>query len=65
MKTQMSFDDAWSALQLLVADIENDEIPLDELAAKVKEAKTLIKYCDERLRGIESDLKALNEDEAE
>lgn len=63
MKSNLSFDDAWKALQQLVTDIEGDEIPLEELAGKVKEAKDLVKYCEAKLKGIEADLKALKEDE--
>lgn len=53
---KQTFDDAWKALEKLVAEIEDETIPLDELAAKVKAAKKLIQFCEEKLRGIEKDL---------
>jgi exodeoxyribonuclease VII small subunit len=54
--SEQTFDDAWKALEKLVAEIEDETIPLDELAAKVKAAKQLIRFCEEKLRGIEKDL---------
>jgi exodeoxyribonuclease VII small subunit len=54
--SKQTFDDAWKALEKLVAEIEDETIPLDELAAKVKAAKKLIQFCEEKLRGIEKDL---------
>lgn len=63
MSNNLSFDDAWKALQQLVEDIEGDEIPLEELAGKVKEAKELVKYCEAKLKGIEADLKALKDED--
>lgn len=54
--SKQTFDDAWKALEKLVTEIEDETIPLDELATKVKAAKQLIKFCEEKLRGIEKDL---------
>ncbi|MCU0395944.1 MAG: exodeoxyribonuclease VII small subunit [Chitinophagaceae bacterium] len=53
-----TFDEAWQELEKLVAAIEDENIPLDELAEKVKAAKNLIRYCEEKLRSIENDLKS-------
>ena len=65
MKNNLSFDEAWAALNKLVADLEDETIPLDDLAAKVKDAKILIGYCDAKLKGIEADLKALKDSDEE
>ncbi|WP_416439438.1 exodeoxyribonuclease VII small subunit [Phnomibacter sp. MR] len=53
---ERTFDEAWQELQQLVNDIEDETLPLDALAAKVKAAKKLIRLCEEKLRGIEKDL---------
>lgn len=53
---ERTFDDAWQELQQLVSDIEDETLPLDALAAKVKSAKQLIRFCEEKLRNIEKDL---------
>ncbi len=57
MKDQMTFDKAYSEIEEIVGQIENEAIPLDQLAEKVKKAKELIAYCNEKLRNIEAELK--------
>lgn len=54
--SKLSFDTAYTNLEKIIRQIEGEAIPLDELAAKVKEAKELIRFCEEKLRGIEREL---------
>jgi exodeoxyribonuclease VII small subunit len=56
MKTKLTFDKAFSELEKLVGQIEDENIQLDELADKVKEANELIKYCETKLRTIAEDI---------
>ena len=56
MKTELTFDNAFSKLEKLVEQIEDENIQLDELAEKVKEANELIKYCETKLRTIVADI---------
>jgi len=56
MKTELTFDNAFSKLEKLVEQIEDENIQLDELAEKVKEANELIKYCETKLRTIVTDI---------
>jgi len=59
----LTFDEAYSQLEKIVRDIESDSVPLDELAARVKDAKTLISYCEQKLRSIDTELQALSGEE--
>jgi exodeoxyribonuclease VII small subunit len=59
--SKKTFDEAWQELEKLVAAIEDETLPLDELAKKVKAAKQLIRYCEEKLRSIENDLKSVED----
>jgi len=52
----LTFDTAYSELEKIIKQIEGESIPLDELAIKVKEAKELIRFCEEKLRSIENQL---------
>ncbi len=56
MKTDLTYDDAYSQLEKLVAQIEDDSIQLDTLAEKVKQANELIIMCELKLHKIESDV---------
>ncbi|MEO5892380.1 MAG: exodeoxyribonuclease VII small subunit [Ferruginibacter sp.] len=56
METSLTFDKAFSELEKLVEEIEDENIQLDTLAAKVKIANELIKYCEVNLRIITADI---------
>ncbi|MCU0334984.1 MAG: exodeoxyribonuclease VII small subunit [Chitinophagaceae bacterium] len=65
MNQEMTFDEAWQTLQQLVAEVEDESLPLDQLAEKVKAARQLVKFCEAKLRSIEQDLQQSDdEDEA-
>ena len=57
MKTDLTYDEAYSQLEKLVAQIEDDSIQLDTLAEKVKQANVMIEICETKLRKIETDVK--------
>jgi len=56
METNLTFDKAFSELEKLVEQIEDENIQLDTLAEKVKAANELIRFCETRLRDIASDI---------
>jgi len=56
MKKNLTYSKAFSELEKLVGQIEDDKIQLDTLADKVKQAKELIKFCEIKLRTIETDV---------
>ncbi len=51
-----TYSEAYSKLEKLVAQIESDDIQLDTLANKVKQANELIEFCEEKLRAIEREV---------
>lgn len=53
----MNYNKAYGELLKLVDEIEDDAIQLDALAGKVKQARELIEYCENSLRGIEAEVK--------
>jgi exodeoxyribonuclease VII small subunit len=60
MKSNLTFDKAFSDLTKLVNQIEDDKIQVDTLSEKVKEANELIKFCETKLRTIDSEIKRNN-----
>jgi exodeoxyribonuclease VII small subunit len=56
MKEKITFDEAYKAIEKIVMEIEQETIPLDQLAEKVKEAKSLIAFCNNKLKDIEAEL---------
>lgn len=58
----LTFDKAYSDLSKLVDQIEDDKIQLDKLADKVKQAKELINFCENKLRTIDQDVNEVLKD---
>lgn len=67
MSKNISYTEAFEELQQIVSDIEQGEISVDELSAKVKRAAELIAICKEKLTTTGEDvnkiLKKLEEGE--
>lgn len=59
MSKQSTYDEAIKELQTIVEQLQNNEISMDDLAAKVKRAAALIKYCQNKLRSTEEDIQNL------
>ncbi len=57
----MTYQEAYDQLSTLVYEIENEEVPLDELPNKIRQATELITFCQERLRAVETEYQAVIE----
>lgn len=53
VKTELNYEAAHEELTQIVADIENEDVSVDELAKKVQRAAELIKFCSGKLRSTE------------
>jgi exodeoxyribonuclease VII small subunit len=53
----MTYSLALTELQQIICEIESEEINVDVLAKKVKRAAYLIKFCKDRLRNTEEEVK--------
>ncbi|MDP2654048.1 MAG: exodeoxyribonuclease VII small subunit [Candidatus Omnitrophota bacterium] len=58
----MKYSKAVKRLDEIVAKIESDEIDVDELSEKVKEAVSLIKMCKQKIEKAELEVKQAVED---
>lgn len=56
MKKDLNYSAAFSKLEELVSELEDGNIQLEELSAKVKQANELIVICENKLRKIEADV---------
>ena len=64
MKTDLTYNEAYSQLEKLVTQLEDDSIQLDTLAEKVSQANELIAYCERRLRSIQADVNSATDSSA-
>jgi len=56
MNEKPNYTEAFEELQEIVSEIEQGEISVDELSAKVKRAALLIKICKDKLTNTEEDV---------
>lgn len=57
----LKYEVALERLQEIVNLLERKEIKIDDLAAKVKEAKTLVDFCREKLEKTEEEINKIIE----
>lgn len=63
---QLTYSRALSELEQILNEIESESVDVELLSEKVKKAALLIKFCKDRLRNVEEDVKqALSEIEEE
>ena len=55
----MKYEEAIKELETIVSQIEKNELDIDQLAEKLKEAKRLIKECKDKLYKTNEEVKAL------
>ena len=61
-KKEESYKEAIEKLRRIVAEIDRDELDVDLLSEKVKEANRLIKLCKEKLYKVDADVRNVLEE---
>ena len=61
-KKEESYNEAIEKLRRIVAEIDKDELDVDLLSEKVKEASRLIKFCKEKLYKVDADVRNVLEE---
>lgn len=59
MKNDLTYNEAFSKLELIIEQLEDGNIPLEKLALKVKQAYELITICETSLRTIDDRVKQI------
>ena len=59
MEEELNYTNAFAELQEIVTEIDQGEISVDELSAKVKRATVLIKFCKLKLTTTEEDVNTI------
>lgn len=52
----MKYEEAMAQIEAIVHKMENNELDIDELAAQLKTAQRLIKFCKDKLTKTEEEL---------
>ena len=56
MKETMTYTEAKNQLEEIVSDLQNNQLTVDELSSKIKEAVSLINFCKKKLRSVDSEV---------
>lgn len=59
---KITYQEAFNELQIILAQIENDELDVDELTKHVKRASELIKFCKNKLFETETEIEKIIEE---
>ncbi|MFA6873457.1 MAG: exodeoxyribonuclease VII small subunit [Bacteroidaceae bacterium] len=62
MEPEETYKKAIQRLQQIVSDIERNELDVDTLSEKTKEATRLIKFCKERLYKVDEEVQKILEE---
>jgi exodeoxyribonuclease VII small subunit len=59
MEETLTYESAYLELEQIYNQINNEQVSIDELAAKVKRAAALISFCQEKLRSTETEINSI------
>ncbi|KAB2871113.1 MAG: exodeoxyribonuclease VII small subunit [Bacteroidales bacterium] len=61
-KKTLKYSEAISEIEEIVAQIESNELDVDELTVKIKRVSDLIKFCRAKLRNTEEEVQKIMSD---
>jgi exodeoxyribonuclease VII small subunit len=56
---QLTYETAFTELEAIMQDLQEDRISVDDLTGKVKRAAELITFCNTMLRSTEEEVNAI------
>ena len=59
MNEEVKYEEALAQLETIVRKMEQNEYDIDELAAQLKTAQRLIKFCKDKLTKTEAELQKI------
>lgn len=62
MKKKETYAQSIQRLEQIVQQIDSGELDIDELAEKIKEAKSIIAFCTEKLTHVDKEVEILLSD---
>lgn len=59
---KMNYEQAMKRLEEIVAQVERNELGIDQLSSSLKEADMLLSFCREKLYNVDKEIKQLLEE---
>ena len=64
-KKKETYSQAMARLETIVRQVDSNELEVDELVAKIKEANEIIAFCSEKLKKADMEIEKMLADEQE
>ena len=64
-KKKETYSQAMARLEAIVRQVDSNELEIDELVEKIKEANEIIAFCSEKLKKADSEIEKLLADKQE
>ena len=61
-KKKQTYKDAVAEIEDILDKLENEELDVDDLAAKVKRVSQLLRFCKDKLNGTEKEIQNIIQD---
>lgn len=61
MNDEQSLEKAFEKLDEIIDKMESEDLPLDETFSLYSEGLNLLKYCNEKIEKVETDIKLVTE----
>jgi exodeoxyribonuclease VII small subunit len=61
----MKYEEAIAKLEQIARQLEQNELPIDQIASRLHEAQELVKYCQEQLTSVDEELKKITSGQQE
>ena len=58
-ESKLTYESAYTELQHIMQEVQSEAIGIDDLTAKIARASELIRFCRERLRMTEEEVRSL------
>lgn len=59
MKKSMKYEEAISTLETIARQLEQNELPIDQIADSLREAQKLVAFCRAQLTGVDAEIKKI------
>lgn len=61
---QIKYEEAIKKLEIIARQLEQNELPIDQIADKLREAQELVNFCKEQLLSVEQEIQKIIDEEA-
>ncbi len=63
IKTEdISYEDALSRLESILENLRSEKVNVDELSKQLQESYKLVRLCQAKIRGVETEIKRVDQD---